>query len=433
MRFTTLFLLLYSISLFGQITITGNDIANMFAAGNQTTIKQDTLASSVDIGSPGGNNVWDFTGLQFNLDAEYTGLDPSSTPFISDFPGATICTRLDGFSQGFEAEVWTYGSLNGFFNNLGGATTISVFPGDVLIVKNEPPKHTYVNPMTYNSQWNQTYTQTLFFNGTPLNSVSVSLSVVVDAYGTMTVPGGESFEALRLREILTISGITTVTYSFLAINGAQVALFASSTNPPDSGVISVDETSYNLELDGGGTSLVLTQPEENEILIAGETDTIAYDNSVGNVDLWYRTDIGMEYVLIDSNYSDPMGIYLWDVPESLLTTRAGIKIIESEDSNSIALSEVFKIKPWQLSKIDANDDFELYKPDQDGWNHINNGGNQWPMTWWQQFDYSGTDPYTESSYPNQSPFNNATSSRFPDWPLFVDVFKPFQCYTDFPP
>ncbi len=429
-----LLLLMISSTMFSQIIITGNDVTKMFTVGNATTIKQDTIASSVDIGLPGGNNVWDFSSLQYNLEAEYTSLDPSSTPYIDDFPGATFCTHLDGFSQGFEAEIWTYASLNGFFNNLGGALTISVFPGDVITTKNDPPRQTFINPMTYNSQWNQTYTQTIFFNGTPISSASVSLSVVVDAYGTMTVPGGESYEALRIRETLTISGITSVTYSFLAKNGAQVALFATSSNPPTSGVISVDGTSYNLELEGGGTSFVLTQPEESEILIAGEVDTIAYENSSGNVDLWYRTDFGMEYVLIDSNYSDPSGIYLWDVPESLLTTRAKIKIIESEDTNSVALSGDFKIKPWQLSRIDGNDDFELYEPDQDGWPFCNCGSNQWPMTWWQQFDYqNGTDPYTENSYPNQSPFNNALSSTFPDWPMFVDIFKPFQCYTDFPP
>jgi len=428
-----LFLIFGSFLANAQITITGDDVNNIFAIGNSTTIKQDTLGSSVDIGTSGGNNVWDFTGLQFNIDAEYTSVNPFTSPFISDFPGATICTHLDGFSQGFEAEIWTYGSLNGFFNNLGGATTISAFPGNVLTVKNEPPRQTYVNPMTYNSQWSQNYTQSLFLNGTPIGSESATLSVIVDAYGTMTLPGGNTYDALRIRETFTITGITTVTYSFLAINGAQVALFASSPNPPDSGIISVSETSYNFELDGGGTNFIVSQPEESEILIAGEVDTIAFENSSGNVDLWYRTDFNQEYVLIDTSYSDPMGLYLWDVPDSLVTTRANIKIVASGDTTSVALSAIFKIKPWQLSRIDAIDNFELYEPDQDGWNYINTRSNQWPMTWWQQFNYSSTDPVTGNSYPNQAPFNTALSSNFPDWPLFVDAYSKAQCYMDDPP
>ncbi len=292
MRFTILFLFLYPISVLAQITITGDDVSAIFAVGNSTTIKQDTLASSVDIGTPGGNNMWDFTSLQHNVQGEYTSVDPASTLFIPLFPNATFCMHLDDFSQGFEAETWTYASLNGFFNNFGGALTSSEFPGYYILTTNDPPKETYINPMTYNSQWNQTYTQTIYLNSTIIDSADATLNVIVDAYGTMTLPGGGSYEALRIRETFTIAGITSVTYSFLSQNGAQVALYASSSNPPSSGVISVDGTSYNSELQGGGgNTFVITQPEESEILIAGEVDTIAYDNSSGNVDLCYRTDL----------------------------------------------------------------------------------------------------------------------------------------------
>jgi hypothetical protein len=78
----------------------------------------------------------------------------------------------------------------------------------------------------------------------------------------------------------------------------------------------------------------------------------------------------------------------------------------------------------------VNNDFELYEPDQDGWSFSNTTANQWPSTWWTQFNYSGTDSITGNSYPNQSPFNNAASSTFPDWPLFVDVFSEPACYQE---
>ena len=428
MKLTLLIVAMSAFSLFAQITITGEDVETIFEIGNSTTIKQDTLASSVDIGNLGGNNVWDFTSLQYNLQGDYTSVDPASTLFFPYFPDATFCMHLEDFSQGFKADTWTYASLNGFFNNFGGALTSSNFPGDFILTLNDPPKETYINPMTYNSQWSQTYTQTIYFNGTLLNSADATLNVIVDAYGTMTLPGGESYEALRLRETLTIDNLTSVTYSFLSKDGAQVALYAASSNPPSSGVISVSGTSFNSELNSGGTAFVITQPEESEIIIAGEVDTIAYENYSGNVDLFYRTDYGLEYVLIDTSYSDPDGIYLWDVPDSLLTTRATIRIVESEDTNSVALSEEFKIKPWWLTRTDANGDFELYELDQDGWSFSNTSANQWPMTWWTQFNYSGTDPITGNSYPNQSPFNNAASSSFPDWPLFVEVFSESACY-----
>ena len=60
----------------------------------------------------------------------------------------------------------------------------------------------------------------------------------------MTIPGGASYDALRIREELTISGMTSVNYSFLAKSGAQVNVNATDANPPNSGVINVDGTTY---------------------------------------------------------------------------------------------------------------------------------------------------------------------------------------------
>ncbi len=427
-----IFLVLFvtSISTFAQITITGEDVETIFVVGNATTIHQDTLQSNVDIGTPGGGNNWNFSTLQSNLTVEFTSVDPSTTPYFADFQEASFCAYTEGFSQGYQAEIWTYSTLTDYFNNLGSATTISAFPGNVLTIKNEPPRQTYKNPMTYNSQWAQNYLQTTLLNGTPISTENVSLSVIVDAYGTMTLPGGGSYDALRIRETLTIANVTSVTYSFLAINGAQVALSASSSNPPNSGVIGVDEYSWNSEFSGGGGSLdlAITHPGSNDIVIAGELDSIKYMFYDGDVDLYYSLDEGQNFVLIDSNYNELPGVYYWEVPDSLLTTKAVIKVVDSSPDSTE--SGIYKIKPWQLTRI-TDDDFELYEPDQDGWNFCNCTANMWPQSWWQQFNYqSGTDPYTGFPYP---PYFYTTSSiAFPDWPLYADVFTESACYMQTP-
>ncbi len=431
MRLTLLIVVMSTFSLFAQITITGEDVEAIFAVGNATIIHQDTLQSNIDIGNPGGGNIWNFSTLQSNLTVDFTSVNPSSTPYYNDFPGTSICTHFEGFSQGYDAEIWTYSSLSNFINNHGSATTISAFPGTVLTIKNDPPRQTYIDPMTFNSQWTETYLQTTLLNGTPLSSENVSLSVIVDAYGTMTMPGGVSYDALRIRESLTIAGITSVTYSFLAINGVQVALSASSSNPPNSGIIDVDEYSWNSEFSGAGLDLVINYPDSSSVLIAGESNLIVYANWEGGIDLFYSLDNGENFEVIDSNYFSLVGQYYWNVPDSFLSRMSIIKIVDS--SPDTALSKIFKIKPWQLTRLDVNDDFELYEPDQDGWSFCNCPENQWPMSWWQQFNYSGTDPKTGNAYPNQSPFSLTYSSDFPDWPLFVDVFSISQCYTDDPP
>jgi hypothetical protein len=244
MKKILLFFAIASYTAFAQITITSDDVANMFAVGNTATIHEDTLQSSIDIGSPGGGNSWDFTNLQSNLMVTLESINPATSPYINDFPTANICNYSTSTIGGNLSEIWTYSKLNGHFDILGNAIESSALPGFVTQIKYDPYRRQYEHPLTINSQWSHSYTQTILINGTPLNSSNVSISTVVDAYGTMTIPGGASYDALRIREELTIVGITTVNYSFLSKQGAQVNVNAIDANPPSSGMISVDGTTY---------------------------------------------------------------------------------------------------------------------------------------------------------------------------------------------
>src|SRR5690606_41914019 len=113
-------------------------------------------------------------------------------------------------------------------------------------------------------------------NGSPFISSQIDYSVIVDAYGTMTLPGGAVFEALRMRETMTINGLTSVTYQFLSKSGAQVSVFASGSNPPGSGVIAADSYNWNFEFQSVNVSLTVTHPGSNDVVIAGELDSIKY-------------------------------------------------------------------------------------------------------------------------------------------------------------
>jgi hypothetical protein len=252
MKKTLLFFAVASCTALAQITITSGDVNNMFAVGNSATIHQDDLITTVDIGSPGGGNMWDFTMLQSSFSVDLESVDPASTPYIGDFLGADICTYSFGFSQGTQADIWSYSTLNGTFDNMGSG--ISVSPDTVFKLINNLPEIQAEFPMTFNTNWMQTYTQsmTIEINGIPLFTIqsTIDKNVSVDAYGSMTLPGGANFDALRLREERTVTlpplpGITSVSYTFLAKNGAQVSVSAADANPPNSGTINVDGVSYN--------------------------------------------------------------------------------------------------------------------------------------------------------------------------------------------
>ena len=429
------FMLLFSISTYAQITITSSDFSNMFTVGNEITLTENESGASVDIGQPGGGNNWDFSWFTGTLTMDIESINPASAPHIAEFPDANIVTYGIGDFEGDFGELWTYSSLNGSFDNHGSGVTLDSQPGDLFIIKHNPARIEATIPLTINSNWSQSYTQTLFYNGVQFITSQISQSVVVDAYGTMTLPGGESFEALRIRESMTVDGtITNVSYLFLSKSGARASVYAVDQNPPNSGVIAAEGYSWNSGFTGSGGGIVIGSPDSTYIMIAGEQDSIKYENMTGAVNLYYSIDNAITFELIDSNYSSSEGIYYWNVPDSLLTTEARIKIVAVNDTTSLIFSDQFKIKPWQLTRIrylGMNTEFELYEPDQDGWNFCNCGGNQWPSTWWNQFDYqTGIDPFTNQSYPQSTPFDSANASDFPNWELFVDVFGVEACYIE---
>jgi hypothetical protein len=266
MKIILVFLAVASCTAYAQITITSTDVANMFAVGNGTTVHQDTSQSMIDIGTPGGGNNWNFTTLQSNLTADMESIDPNSSPYISDFAGADVCVYTTDFSQGEQAEIWTYSKLNGTFDAMGSSATVASIPGFVTSIKNDPYRRTYETPMTINSQWSQSFTQIILINGTPFDSTSIFTSYRIDAYGTMTVPGGVSYDALRIRETLDVSGFPTiVTYSFLALNGLVVAVFAKDPVPPNSGLIVADGTSYGGALTTTGVEQTSKLPNDYSI------------------------------------------------------------------------------------------------------------------------------------------------------------------------
>jgi hypothetical protein len=259
----------FSVTIFAQITITGTDITNVFAIGNSATINEYASAS-INIGSPGGGNNWDFSGLQSSSTINLLCVDPVTTPYANEFAGADFATYThvtDGSEEGY---LWFYLSLNGNLGDMGNASTIVSLPALLFITKNNPTAIEAQLPLTFNTSWMQTYTKTNYINDSTINQSTISIDVNVDAYGTMILPGGASFEALRIREAKTVNSATSVTYTFASENDAQVNLEASDPNPPNGGVINVNSYTWNLaftssvdQLNGLPSNYILRQNYPN--------------------------------------------------------------------------------------------------------------------------------------------------------------------------
>ena len=158
-----------------------------------------------------------------------------------------------------------------------------------------------------------------------------------------------------------------------------------------------DTISIDFELSGEVGSVVyiddislsyiqLIRPEKDDVIIAGENDTIEWDADSENIEIMYSLDDGNSYTTIESKYPADSARYIWDVPDDLLSAKAKIRIEDSDDNTIFDEIPVY-IKPWQLTRFDKAGDFELFKPDEDGWQIQNDSSSMWPQEWWQQFNY----------------------------------------------
>ncbi|HVO73607.1 MAG TPA: T9SS type A sorting domain-containing protein [Ignavibacteriaceae bacterium] len=174
-------------------------------------------------------------------------------------------------------------------------------------------------------------------------------------------------------------------------------------------------------------SLFITKPQAGEHFIAGEPDTIKWTGGEAGqlLQIEFSTDSGRTFNVIDFSIAAGTGIYLWNVPDSILSAKCMMRIFDMIDSSKADTSALFRIKGYVLTRTKPDGSYEQFKSSLHGWNLLN--GTLWPQSWWSQFNYaSGNDPITNKPYPYFLQYVN--SSSFVDWPLWVDVFTEDKCY-----
>jgi len=250
-------LILYGTTALAQITITSADASAINAVGNVLTNHLDSTTTAIDIGSPGATS-WDFSSLNSHLSNSFTSVTPSSTPYyLSDFSTSNVAFIFTEVIEGITADGWQYSTQNPGDYLMDGVVIKSAIGTDTFLIKSvySPTQLILPLPFTFNDQWGSdfTITNTTYFNGIPFTTTIANHTetVLVDAYGPMTMPGGNILQALRVRrdDIYTSASppfyVRTISYSFMTESGAVVEVVASDTSAPNSGTILTDGVTWS--------------------------------------------------------------------------------------------------------------------------------------------------------------------------------------------
>jgi hypothetical protein len=243
-----------NIALSQGIIIGRDDVKLIFAIGQVVTYHHDTLTTTADIGAPGGPVIWDFSGLSTQYLETRTGIAVQSTLYAAGFPQAThaqldaaFAMRLNTGSLGWATltspEAYYYYSIDDDLKYYGvqgiGTGYLDSSPGVPIPYSARwfgvPASVEYRLPVEFGKTWTFDYVDSLVGTATlppPFNIPYTlamgdiySVTCEVDAFGSLTLPGGVTREALRIKRVSTKnSSLLEASYIIVTRNGAAVQL-----------------------------------------------------------------------------------------------------------------------------------------------------------------------------------------------------------------
>jgi len=224
--------ILFALSIHSQIVIDSVDFVQNVG---QAWFTQTGDSITVNVGSSGGPNTWDFSSLsQVDDTSLYVLIEPSTAPHHTMFPTANLVELSTDYSD----TSYQYSNLS--FNNF---TLLGYTFGDTAYKINNGANPL---PINYLDTWQISTYDTIVDSGPFLMTISLTIDNSADAYGTVTISAG-SYPCLRARgdilEIITIYYNTipistdttnTISYSWFAENYPFIARMQSydgDTNP----------------------------------------------------------------------------------------------------------------------------------------------------------------------------------------------------------
>ena len=191
--FIVLFILISAGNIFAQINITQQDLQSLIGKKFNTEVDTGVV---VNVGSPGENQIWDFTGLSLNgtvMVTEY--MSPQNTPFPNDFPSANWVEKSMVDFDGLSGTMYHFRRIEASsFSSLGDGMIFGEFQ-QVNVDESE----VIPLPLTYGAQWVSEFIDTVAAVEGAISLYRDKIETRVDGWGKVKLPSGE-FDALRVRD-----------------------------------------------------------------------------------------------------------------------------------------------------------------------------------------------------------------------------------------
>ncbi|MCK4570150.1 MAG: T9SS type A sorting domain-containing protein [Bacteroidales bacterium] len=238
----------FFISTYAQITILSDDLMDVGDSVQLASV--DTIPAGFKPGPAGPDQNWDFSNLIMDTTMILSFVDPSSTPYGTNFPSSNIA--VEGMVEGLAVEGWAYGTKSVFLFQIDGvAGSYDIF--EDIVVPFDPPEIIFDFPVNYLDSLEQTTTIDIRMDSPEPAADSIRIKVVtavdsrVDAWGEVITPVWTG-DVLRFRDVrvmidsswvkilffwvfLETNTTTTITYKYMANDvGYPVMQFNSDTS-----------------------------------------------------------------------------------------------------------------------------------------------------------------------------------------------------------
>lgn len=177
------------LALLAQPTLTATGINPV--VGDQYTTQ---TAQYVNPGSPGANQTWNLA-MSSSGATNSTGVAPSSTPYASSFPTATVA---------FGTNPYVYYKTSSSAMQMNG-----VVSGAGVVISYSDNEDLLRFPATYNNSYTDDWAAT-FTSASYMYYRTGSTAVTTDGWGTLTTPAGTYSNVMRVHFVQTYQDSTNI-------------------------------------------------------------------------------------------------------------------------------------------------------------------------------------------------------------------------------